>query len=191
METTYRILKIVILILLLVVLILGATRLYDFLSAQVQPQTMAQEAQSEESQAPRKKAPDFTVVDSQGEACKLSDFAGQPVVLNFWASWCGPCQMEMPYFEEKYLEYGDRVAFLMVNLTDGSQETLETAKEFIQQTDYTFPVYYDTRLDAAYRYGLTSVPMTYFVDEQGCIATYQKGIISAEGLQSGIDLLLG
>ena len=72
---------------------------------------------------PKNLAPDFTVYDSQGTAVRLSDYRGTPVVLNFWASWCGPCQREMPDFDAVYQQLGEEVQFLMVNVTDGSRET--------------------------------------------------------------------
>ena len=129
--------------------------------------------------------------DVDGNAHKLSDFAGTPVVLNFWASWCGPCKMEMPDFEEKYQQYGEQVAFLMVNLTDGNQETVSTASSFVQSQGYTFPVYFDTDMDAAYRYGINAVPVTYFIDREGNLVSYRQGALSADVLQQGIEMLLG
>ena len=184
MEKAYKILKLIILILSLVVLILGATRLYNVLTARVQTESIAQTPQ-------RQTAPDFTVYDLEGNAHKLSDFVGTPVVLNFWASWCGPCKMEMPDFEEKYQTYGDRVQFLMVNLTDGSQETVDSASAFVQGQGYTFPVYFDTDLDAAYKYGINAVPVTYFIDREGNLVTYRQGMLSGDILQQGIEMLLG
>ena len=187
MEKTYKILKLIILILSLVVLILGATRLYNILTARVQTESIAAGTKTPQRQA----APDFTVYDLEGNAHKLSDFVGTPVVLNFWASWCGPCKMEMPDFEEKYQAYGDRVQFLMVNLTDGSQETVDSASAFVQGQGYTFPVYFDTDLDAAYKYGINAVPVTYFIDREGNLVTYRQGMLSGDILQQGIEMLLG
>ena len=136
-------------------------------------------------------APDFTVYDADGNAVNLSDFIGKPVVVNFWASWCGPCKMEMPDFDEKYQENGEKVHFLMVNMTDGFQETLEKAKKFVEESGYTFPVYYDTDMDAAMTYGVNSIPSTYFIDAEGHAIARAAGMIDAETLQYGIQMISG
>lgn len=117
------------------------------------------ETSSEEEQ--KIMAPDFTVYDADGNEVLLSEYFGKPIVLNFWASWCSPCQMEMPDFHEKYLEIGEDVQFLMINMTDGSRETVEIASEFIEEKGYTFPVFYDTKSDAAMTYGAYSLPTTF------------------------------
>ena len=134
-------------------------------------------------------APDFTMTDKDGNEVKLSNFAGKPIVLNFWASWCGPCQMEMPDFEEMYKTYGEEVQFVMVNMTDGSQETVESATQFITEKGYTFPVYYDTKMEGAYYYSVYSLPTTYFIDTEGHVSASNKGMISGENLQKGIEAI--
>ena len=134
-------------------------------------------------------APDFTVYDAEGNAVNLSDYIGKPTVVNFWASWCGPCQMEMPDFDEKYQEFGNEVNFLMVNMTDGSQETLETAKAFLEKSGYSFPVYFDTDMDAAFVYGVNSLPSTYFIDAEGHAIAMAQGMIDEAVLQQGIDMI--
>ncbi len=133
--------------------------------------------------------PDFTVYDKEGNEVKLSDFIGKPIVLNFFASWCGPCKSEMPDFEAAYKEHGDGVQFLMINLTDGYYETVESASAFIKQSGYTFPVYYDTSSSAAIAYSVVSIPTTYFIDAEGNIVAKATGALSAKSLAEGIALI--
>ena len=145
--------------------------------------------QTQATEAARVKAPDFTVYDESGNEVKLSDFLGKPVVLNFWASWCGPCKREMPDFEETYQQLGSDVQFLMINLTDGNGETVESAASFIKEQGYTFPVFYDTASSAANTYGVYSIPTTYFIDAEGYAVAQATGAIDAGTLQKGIDLI--
>lgn len=135
------------------------------------------------------KAMDFTVIDTEGNSVNLSEFEGKPVIINFWATWCGYCQMEMPDFEEKFKEYGKEIHFLMLNVTDGNRETVDTAKEYISEAGYTFPVYFDTELDAANTYGAYSLPMTIFIDAEGYGIAQATGMINSELLQKGIDMI--
>ena len=151
-------------------------------------ETGARETEAETEN--RISAPDFTVYTREGEEVKLSDYFGKPIVLNFWASWCGPCQMEMPDFNEKYLELKDEVNFLMINMTDGSRETVDGASEFIEEKGYEFPVFYDTDMDAAATYGAYSLPTTYFIDQDGYVIAQAKGAIDGATLQRGLDLIV-
>lgn len=133
-------------------------------------------------------APDFTVLDADENSVKLSDYFGKPIVLNFWASWCYYCKEEMPDFNQAYLDNSD-IQFMMVNVTDGSQETLSSAKKFIEDSEFEFPVFYDTELDAAITYGASGLPMTVFINKDGELVTYARGLLSAENLQKGIELI--
>ncbi len=135
------------------------------------------------------KAPDFTVYDEDGNAVKLSDFIGKPIVLNFWASWCGPCQSEMPDFDQANKELDGAVQFLMVNATDGQRETVTTASSFVEKNGYTFPVFFDKFMDASNTYGAYALPTTYFIDADGYMAARAQGAIDAELLQQGLDMI--
>ena len=190
--------RVLLLLTVLVVLLAAAGIAYKSLSADVEMdnlstgETVSANVPEESEEAPAQElAPDFTVYDREGNAHSLSDFRGQPVIVNFWASWCGPCKSEMPDFEEKFREYGEEIQFLMVNLTDGHQETVESASSFVDGQGYTFPVYFDSDYSGAAAYAVNAVPATYFIDAEGVLVAYGKGAMSAEVLQKGIDMLIG
>ena len=185
MEKTYKILKWLAVVLAAAVVIVGGWKLAG---SRAEPQPAAETTEAAYQTEPT--APDCTVYDLDGNAYTLSDFRGKPVILNFWASWCGPCKAEMPDFEKKYQEYGDDIHFLIVNLTDGRSETVETASDYIAQQGYTFPVYYDTDMDAALTYSISSIPMSYFIDAEGHQVSSHLGMMSADDLQTEIDRLL-
>ena len=194
MEKAYKTLKLVLIALIFVALLLGAKQLYDTLGSQVQLDTLAtqptQAVEAEGTEPEKQLAPDFTVYDLEGNAHKLSEFRGKPVILNFWATWCGYCKMEMPDFNEKYLEYGEDVHFMMVNVTDGNQETVETASAYVEKEGYSFPVYYDTTLEAAMTYPTSGLPVTFIIDAEGVVIAWQQGMMTGEKLQKGIDMVL-
>lgn len=146
--------------------------------------------QSQSTEQQKNTAPDFTVVDYNGKQTKLSDKKGKPVVVNFWASWCGPCKSEFPAFEDAYNKYRNDVEFMMINLTDGYQETISSAKSFIDEQNYTFPVYYDTTMSASNAYGVFSIPKTLFIDKNGNIVQNRTGTISQDTLEQNIESLL-
>ena len=208
--------KTIILIALFVVLMAGASVLYNNLSKNYQPDTLLTENsnsdidsgntasnetnsntdatentnQSEDSSSENKNlAPNFTVYDLEGNEVNLTDFFGKPIIVNFWASWCGPCKMEMPDFDAAYTTYKDEIEFLMVNMTDGSRETLEKASSFIADSEYTFPVYYDAEYSAAITYSVSSLPTTYFINADGELIAHARGAIDADTLQKGIDMI--
>ena len=189
-----KVLNLVIIIGLVLILLVGgllAWMLFLKPEAPAEPTQPVQTTVSPETTAENTTlAPDFTFHDGEGNPYKLSDFRGKPVILNFWASWCGPCKNEMPDFQEAYLTYGDQIHFIMLNLTDGTNETVETARAFLQTVPYTFPVYFDSSMEGAYTYGINSIPITWFIDAQGNLVAHCPGMLDASLLQQGIDMIL-
>lgn len=180
----------------LAVIIGGSTILYRTLNERYAPENPSLNAAAttggaDTADAPEKTAaPDFSVTDSEGTAVKLSDFSGKPVIINFWASWCSPCKEEMPEFQSAWTEFGDDITFMMVNATDGARETEESARAFIEKQGYTFPIYYDTALEAVNTYGITGFPTTFFIDKDGYVMAVAEGMINEKTLRTGIDLLI-
>ena len=130
-------------------------------------------------------APSFTVLDYNGNQVELSDYIGKPIVLNFWATWCYYCKVEMPEFERARQENPD-VLFLLVNATDGEYETVDSAKFFIESNGYGFEIVFDTLSQAQNAYHITGYPTTYFIDEVGNLVAYARGAISYNTIMEGI-----
>lgn len=168
------------------------TSCYDALSeklAEYAPE--AELSPSEESAEEAETAPDFTVCDNDGNEVSLSDKFGKPIIVNFWATWCGPCKKELPIFDAAYLAHGDDIEFMMVDLTDGYNDTPENVKEFVEVNGYSFPLYHDVSQDAAKTYGITSVPLTVFINPDGTLRYYQLGALNEEIMEFAVNELLG
>lgn len=176
----------ILMLVVLIVFIALAFVAYQFLSKRYQPNDEKSSSisamESDESDSEKIEAPDFIVEDMDGNQVKLSDMRGKPVVLNFWASWCGPCKSEMPHFDKLYQENKDTFAFMMVDLVDGQRETVEKGKAFIEKNNYNFPVYFDTIQNVGMSYGVTSIPTTLFIDKDGYVVTAYTGAISESKL---------
>lgn len=136
-------------------------------------------------------APDFTLKNLDGEEVSLSDYVGKPAVLNFWASWCPPCKEEMPNFNELSNQYGKTgdVIFLMVNITDGGRETIETATAFLSDNKYDMNVLFDTEGKASTLYNISSIPATFFIDSQGYINNSSVGSLTMNQLEMEVKKL--
>lgn len=131
---------------------------------------------------------DFTVYDLDGQPVSLSDFLGKPIVVNFWSTWCEACVDELPLFEKLYVEYGNRAAFLMINVPMDSALD-EKVNSFIDENGYTFPVYCDSDFSAADAYGVWAMPQSLFIDKDGELVQSYNGELSEDKLFSYFDLI--
>jgi cytochrome c biogenesis protein CcmG/thiol:disulfide interchange protein DsbE len=135
-----------------------------------------------------KKAPTFSLRDlGSDRRISLEDFKGKPVIVNFWATWCGPCAMEHPVLEWGARQYGDRVQFLGMVFED----TLQNARQFLGEHGQSFPQLEDPNSLTAVKYGAAGVPETYFIDRDGTIVDKYEGPIPPDVLTAHIRELLG
>ncbi len=132
------------------------------------------------------KAPDFSGKDRDGATVTLADFAGRTLVLNFWASWCPPCKMEMPDLNDLDKEWmrGGPVELLTINATDGQEETEQTATDFLDEYSYNFHVLFDTTLAIGNSYQLSGIPTTFIIKPDGTLyatiaGATEKSVIEA------------
>ena len=136
-------------------------------------------------------APEFTLVNLEGEEVRLEDFRGQPVILNFWASWCGPCRLEMPHLQAAYEEYGsDGVVILGVNLTK-RESRMDDVTAFVDEFDLTFPIVLDDDGDVATIYEVHGQPTSVFIDKNGVVNTVFYGPVNEEFISARIQELMG
>lgn len=177
--------------LLLAAFIVGMYFLYNYLVDEYAPDNLKGNA-GEESESGEEKdyspAPDFTVLDEKGNRVSLSDFRGKPVVLNFWATWCYYCKAEMPDFNTAYQKYPD-VQFLMVNATDGVEETVDKAKKYVEENGFLFDIFFDTESEAVSAYNVTGFPCTFFIDENGYLIAWGQGMLDLESVEKGIGMI--
>ena len=178
--------RLIVTVLVLVIIIGGGMLLYRNLGQNID----LGEAVPTET-APQNPAPDVTVTDGEGNEVKLSDFRGKGVVLNFWASWCGPCKSEMPHFQAAYEQYGEEVQFLMVNMSTAFGDSQANAEALVSEGGYTFPVYYDTGAECAYSYGINAIPVTVFIDANGNLVSMKTGAMNAADLDRRIQTIIG
>tara|TARA_R110002049_G_scaffold260299_2_gene436120 strand:+ start:3006 stop:3506 length:501 start_codon:yes stop_codon:yes gene_type:complete len=117
-------------------------------------------------------APDFALKSSTGENLRLSEFRGDVVMINFWATWCGPCRQEMPLLDELYTRY-ERVGFnlLGVNIDDDSSR----AMAMIDELGVNFPVLFDARKEVSKMYDVGAMPVTVIVDRTGNVRYVHQG----------------
>lgn len=135
------------------------------------------------------RAPDFELTTFEGEQIELSDLSGKVVVLNFWASWCKPCEQEAADLQAAWEQYGPsgEVMFLGVDYVDTEPE----ARAYLEKFDITYPNGPDLRTRISQSYRIVGVPETFFIDQDGVLVHFQSGPFSSLAqIQAVIDPLL-
>lgn len=163
------------------------------------PETEGQEKTSGETEESGKQtvaAPDFTLVDQFGNSHTLSEYKGKTVFLNFWATWCGPCRMEMPYIQQVYEDYGSNSGDVLIlgvanpkteehpNNSDVVQNEIES---FLSENGYTYPVVMDLDGSVFATYGIQAFPTTFMIDKNGNVYGYAPGSLSEDIIRSIIQ----
>jgi peroxiredoxin len=124
-------------------------------------------------------APDFQLSSLDGQSISLGSLRGRPVMLNFWATWCGPCRGEVPFIQEVFEDEkwtAQGLVILAVNLGEATSDVTQ----FVADNGLTFPVLLDTGLKVARMYNVSSIPVTYFIDKNGIIKDKQIGSFSSK-----------
>ncbi|MCH5248734.1 MAG: redoxin family protein [Lachnospiraceae bacterium] len=136
-------------------------------------------------------APDFTLTDQNGNVHTLSDYKGQTVFLNFWATWCPPCRSEMPEIQNLYEEYGynegDLVVLGVAAPGIGQEGDLDSVTAFLSENEYTFPVVMDSLGAFTYIYGIRAYPTTFMISEDGSVYGYVEGALTEELMHSIVE----
>jgi thiol-disulfide isomerase/thioredoxin len=133
-------------------------------------------------------APDFTLVDLDGNQVSLSDFRGKTVFVNFWATWCPPCRAEMPEIEAVYQEHKDKgvvvigVNILVSEILRGYDEN--DVLQYVQQGGYSWTFVLDTTGEVAASYNITAIPTIFFIDKDGIIQAVNIGAMSKRAMES-------
>ncbi|MBM3933308.1 MAG: TlpA family protein disulfide reductase [SAR202 cluster bacterium] len=126
-----------------------------------------------------------------GESLGLSELRGKPVIVNFWAVWCGPCREEMPIFEHVYRDYG-HLGLTVVGVDMGlpGEASEQQARDFIREIGVTYPVGIPPSEEARAAYGVSGLPVTVCIDRRGKIASRWSGAITDEALDQQVRLIL-
>jgi thiol-disulfide isomerase/thioredoxin len=125
-------------------------------------------------------APDFTLPRPGGDELTLAELRGKAVVLNFWASWCGPCEAEMPELQEAARKFGDK-GLVVVGVNQG--EPAEIVVDYLARLGITFPIALDTAVKVSATYRVNSLPTTFFIDRDGILRDQVIGQMNTAVLQ--------
>lgn len=159
------------------------------LACATQPEKTAEAAAGPKQDSVNKAAAPFTLKDGDGRTVSLADYKGKVVLLNFWATWCGPCKIEIPWFVDFEQKYKDRgFAVLGVAMDD---EGWEVVKPYVAKTKINYRILLGND-DVASKYGgVDSLPTTFIIDQGGRIASKHVGLVSKSEYEDEIVKLLG
>ncbi|RKD24023.1 hypothetical protein BEP19_06330 [Ammoniphilus oxalaticus] len=133
------------------------------------------------------RSPSFDLEGLDGKKYKLKNL-NKPVVVNFWASWCGPCKIEAPVLLQLHEKYGDQVQFYAVNLTHNDK--LEKVEAFVNDYQFQFPILLDTNGQVSRQYRVTAIPSTFFIDRHQTIMKAAPGLHTKEQMEQWIQQLI-
>ncbi|MDS9470345.1 peroxiredoxin [Sporosarcina pasteurii] len=135
--------------------------------------------------------PDFELTTLTGEILTLSELKGKKVILNFWASWCGPCKAEMPHMQNYYEKYKDEanVEIVAVNMTTQERRGIEGIEQFVEEYGLTFPIPLDESGEVIDAYRVMTIPTTYMIGTDGTIANRMIGPMDEKTMQNLVDQL--
>lgn len=125
---------------------------------------------------------DFELLDMEGNKVRLSDFRGQKVFLNFWASWCPPCRVEAPHLKDFHENNNENAVVLGINVTSSESDT-KNVQKFIEEFDLTFTNLYEDD-EISFIYNTMSLPTSYFIDSSGIIQDIAMGAVTQEVIEN-------
>ncbi|MCL6546619.1 MAG: TlpA family protein disulfide reductase [Bryobacteraceae bacterium] len=150
--------------------------------------TQSGAARKVKQQGDRKLAPDFALKDVNGATVRLSDYRGKVVLLNFWATWCGPCKIEIPWFIEFEQKHKDRgFAVLGISMDDGGWEVV---RPFLARMKVNYRTLMGDETVAELYGGVASLPTSFLIDREGRIASAHLGLVSKSVYENEIEQLL-
>lgn len=149
---------------------------------------VSQQESSARAEGERRPAPDFELQDHHGKPVRLSDFRGKVVLLNFWATWCAPCRIEIPWFIELQRKYKDKGLVIVGVSMD--EEGWSVVRPYIEEMEINYPVVIGDDMVAEQYGGVAALPTTFLIDRQGKIAKVHVGLVSKNTYEREIQELL-
>jgi len=137
----------------------------------------------------RKNAPDFSLKDADGKTVRLSDYKGKVVLLDFWATWCGPCKIEIPWLKDFQRKYKDK-GFAVIGISM-DEEGWQVVKPFVSEAGINYRIVIGDDSTAQLYGGVDALPTAFVIDREGRIAAVHVGLTSKSEIQNGIEEILG